>query len=282
MYLKTSKINQTNKETVAAKEYWKLEDSHPATYKQPAHYTDVILQFIKLSSAKKILEFGCGSGRNLNQINDFFENQTLEENFYLLKGIDINQHLIEYGKTNFPKNLELIVADEDFIKKEKNNFYDLIFTVSVLDHIPDPSFTIQELIKKTKRYIIFIEPFMSDIKQSEKIENISTIWKKQSTNQATPYTYFHNYKSYFKQNKLDIVCELPLPTHLGKVGPFYKLFLVQKVKSKKHIFDKHFLIEELQKIAILTNIKNESSLLAKLNKSLSQLKQQQEQNPQQH
>lgn len=268
MYLKTSKVNQNNKESVAAKEYWKLEDSHSTIYKQPAHYTEVILQFIKLSFAKKILEFGCGSGRNLNQLNDFFEKQTVEENFYLLRGIDINQHLIEYGKTNFSKNLELIIGDENSIKKEKNNFYDLIFTVSVLDHLPDPSLTIQELIKKTKRYIIFLEPFNPDIKKTEKIENISTIWKKQSTTQATPYTYFHNYKLYFKQNKLDIVLELPLPTHLGKIGPFYKLFLVQKINNKTHVFDKKFLIEQLQITAILTNIRNSSSYLAKLNKSV--------------
>ena len=104
MYLKTTKVNQNNKESVAAKEYWKLEDSHTTTYKEPKHFVDVILQFIKLSFAKKILEFGCGSGRNLNQINDFFEKQIVDKNFYLLKGIDINQHLIEYGKTNFSIN----------------------------------------------------------------------------------------------------------------------------------------------------------------------------------
>ena len=83
MYLNTSKLNKINKkkESVSAKEYWKLEDSHPATYKQPAHYIDVILQFIKLSYARKILEFGCGSGRNLNQINDFFEKQRIDQLF---------------------------------------------------------------------------------------------------------------------------------------------------------------------------------------------------------
>jgi SAM-dependent methyltransferase len=171
MYLKTSKVTKILKESVAAKEHWKLKDSHPAIYKQPAHYVDTIFQFIKHSHTRKILEFGCGSGRNLNQINDHFEKQDLDGNLKLLKGIDINQHLIEYGQKNFSKNLELIVGDEHSIKKEKSNFYDLIFTVSVLDHIPDPLMTIKQLIKKTKRYIIFVEPFYSGIKKSEKIEN---------------------------------------------------------------------------------------------------------------
>jgi SAM-dependent methyltransferase len=228
MRIDTSAIPSNDEEKIRAKEYWQQPGTQTLQYALLSHYVAVINRFIAYTGAKKILEFGCGSGRNLEQIRKELNNQYLDHPIHL-RGIDINSDSLEFGRKNFSSELDLNLGDETILANEPNAYFDLVFTVSVLDHIPNPRFIIQELLSKTKRYAIFLEPIHpEEVKIEGKIEQISTNWSPQKDSKATPYTYFHSYVSIFDDFGAKVLIDLPMPTSVYKLGPLYRLFVVQK------------------------------------------------------
>ena len=88
-----------------------------------------------------ILEFGCGTGKNLNLINSKGRS-----------GIDISSKAIMSGWEKY-KDISLIIGDEKLLKSFKDNLFDISFTISVINHIPSPEAEniIQELLRISKK-----------------------------------------------------------------------------------------------------------------------------------
>lgn len=91
-----------------------------------------LIQDVLSYSPKSAFEFGCGVGKNLELLK-------MKVRDHL--GIDISEKAIEIAKR---KGLNVICADESRLKTIEN--YDIVFTCSVLDHIP----YIDEIVKDLK------------------------------------------------------------------------------------------------------------------------------------
>lgn len=93
------------------------------------------------SAGERILDSGCGSGRLFEVFNgnniDYF-------------GIDISERLIAIAKKKYPE-AKFQVADTLNLPFP-DNFFDKVYSVSVLHHIPSKDFQLQYL-KETKRIL---------------------------------------------------------------------------------------------------------------------------------
>ncbi len=199
-----------------AKNYWSQPGTQPLTYEYPSHYGRVISEVSEAIGAKKIFEFGCAAGRNLQVLHGLMKERAS------LFGCDINENSIREGVVD--KNLALEVGDEEHLLSYKAKSFDMSFTVSVLDHLPNPEAALRNLVRITRMALIFVEPVYEGAQG--KIREVRTQWARQGAVKATPYTYFHPYRKIFEKLGLEVRLDVPMPTHLGKVGPFYRLMVV--------------------------------------------------------
>lgn len=95
-----------------------------------------------------VLDMGCGTGFLFHHINKTSK---------LLVGIDTSSKLLQEAKKrtkNMP-NIELICADADNTPFPYHIF-DQVFAITLLQNMPDPTKTIQEMKKVSKSEAIFI------------------------------------------------------------------------------------------------------------------------------
>lgn len=113
-----------------AEDYTRTRAFIPEDIKALAEYT---------FAGEKVLDSGCGSGR-------FFE--VLRDKGVDYFGVDISESLIAIAKKNYPK-VKFRVADALNLPFP-SNFFDKIYSISVLHHIPSKDFQLQYL-KEVKR-----------------------------------------------------------------------------------------------------------------------------------
>ncbi len=102
----------------------------------------------------KILEVGCGVGRNLNYL--------FLAGFKELSGIEISENAVQLLKQSYPEMAVHIkiynMPVEEVIRHFKDDEFDVVFTMAVLEHIhPDSEWIFPEIARITKDYLITIE-----------------------------------------------------------------------------------------------------------------------------
>lgn len=110
-----------------------------------------LVRKIKTPRDSKILELGCGVGRNLAGLRII--------GYTNLWGIDINKKAIDFCKRYFPNlNAYLRVGPiEKLIINIPDNCFELVFTMAVLEHIHPISEWIFKEITRITKYLITIE-----------------------------------------------------------------------------------------------------------------------------
>lgn len=110
---------------------------------------DLVLEFSSSDKKDTILEVGCNTARNLNHLQG--------RGFSHLYGCDINPKAISAALSYFPNlNASLLESSaEDYFKEERA--YDIIFTMAVLEHIPEGLAVFSGLAKSFKTVLIIIE-----------------------------------------------------------------------------------------------------------------------------
>lgn len=139
------------------KEFWEIMGDRllEEKYQRQIHEDHFwLLEKIKELKPRKILEVGCGFGRNLRFLLDNF-NLSIE-----LTGVDIVEKMIDHAHAYVGEesNLELKVADIRNLPFQDNEF-DLVFTHGTLMHIPenDIKLSLQELARVSRKDVICIE-----------------------------------------------------------------------------------------------------------------------------
>ena len=94
-----------------------------------------------IMAGEKILDLGCGNGR----LFEFLKNKKVD---YI--GIDSSEKLIETAKKKFPK-AKFQRADALNLPFP-NNFFDKIYSIAVLHHIPSEEFRLQ-FLREAKRVL---------------------------------------------------------------------------------------------------------------------------------
>lgn len=138
--------------------YWR----NPNYLNDPKDYKDCIERSIKLldifnefcSKDYRIIELGCGIGRNLD---------ILYQNGYKnLFGMDIYDKALEMGKAFYPDTMGkiplLCSSIEDYIVANQNIKFDVVFTMGVLMHIhPSSSWVFRYITNMVEKYLITAE-----------------------------------------------------------------------------------------------------------------------------
>lgn len=102
----------------------------------------------------RILEIGCNVGRNLNYL--------FLAGFKKLEGVEISKNAVQLLKQSYPEMSKYAKIHnkpiEEIIKKFKDNTFDIVFTMAVLEHIhPNSEWIFSEMVRITKGFIITIE-----------------------------------------------------------------------------------------------------------------------------
>lgn len=195
------------KEDIKAKEYWcerKVIEHYYTEGRQSSTIVQTVSYLNNKSEIKSIFEFGCNVGRNLNCLRRDIPGIDLF-------GIDINKDAIRLGKEKY--NLPLKIGSEEQLSSMKDGEYDAVFTVSVLDHLPDMEKILVELLRISKHYFIAIEPF---IDANINAKNFA----------KADYSYFWNYPKIFNKLGARILHDKPCPLSDNGLGPFYHLYVV--------------------------------------------------------
>lgn len=106
------------------------------------------LFFKELSDFKSILEFGCNNGNNLLEIRKLYPDMEIH-------GIDINKEVVERVRIQGREFVEH--GDEYSLQFIASKSYDVIFTNSVLSHLPKIADIIEQFQRIAKKKIVLIE-----------------------------------------------------------------------------------------------------------------------------
>jgi hypothetical protein len=103
----------------------------------------------------------------------------------------------------------------------------VLFTVSVLDHLPAIDGVLAEIARVIAGYYVAIEPFPEEqlgyldvFKRDGKVREAVTT--------ETPYSYLHPYRTLAPAAGLVARLDLPMPPYAANWGPLYRLTVYEK------------------------------------------------------
>lgn len=209
-------------ELQAAKEYWKTHH-HQATTILPLgqgqdHRYELVDYILDTFNPASVLEFGCSSGRNLGIMANKMRERG--KKFFMLWGLEQSPVTVASGRQAF-KDVNWIKGDENDLYNMQSDGFDVVFTCSVLDHIPDPTWKLvyDNLVRVAKKAVVLLEPVVVE-SQFTYTGDLSKIMR------VVPYTYSWDYQTH--DPKLELVKPLPIPDAAQDSGQHYKLFVRRK------------------------------------------------------
>ena len=108
-----------------------------------------LLNLIKLTQAKLVLDVGCGEGYLLKPLNNQIINWHLE-------GFDISEELINKAKQNVPT--AILSVRDIYNCGYPDEIFDLVLSTEVLEHLEYPHKALEEIRRLTKRWAILSVP----------------------------------------------------------------------------------------------------------------------------
>ena len=94
-----------------------------------------------ISSNDRVMDFGCGSGAILTQLNNLNKSESY--------GVDVSSRAIDCAKKNFPGYNWLRVMDGDRLPFD-DRFFDVIISSEVIEHVFDVDHYLGELHRVLK------------------------------------------------------------------------------------------------------------------------------------
>ena len=109
-----------------------------------------IVDLVRQTAVSHILDSGCGEGFVL----DYFQQNGLN---ITPIGADLRPEAIQWAKANLLPNLNGTVADIHDLPFPDNSF-PLVMSLEVLEHIPDSSLGLRELLRVSSQYVLISVP----------------------------------------------------------------------------------------------------------------------------
>jgi SAM-dependent methyltransferase len=185
-------------ETRAARAYW--AGRKVGAFSRRREWSGQLADRIVAFGPRKVFEFGCNVGRHLVEIRE-------RDPSIILRGVDINVAAVETGRRN---GLPLAVGDETYMARFTDDEFDVAYTASVIDHIPDPTLALREMARIAP-VLVFLEPWMG---YEGKVE-----WVSEGV-RANRFLYSWDYAARLPHH--DVTSE-PLPLRPEGAGPYYRL-----------------------------------------------------------
>jgi ubiquinone/menaquinone biosynthesis C-methylase UbiE len=171
-------INFASNEIQQAKSYWSAIDFHPYTNEAP--WSTFVAAKVVEYTPHDVFEFGCNAGKNLLAIKQIAPHVRCH-------GIDVNSSAIAHA---IKQQLSVAVADETILSVMPDQCFDVCYTVSVMDHLPNPGSTLAELGRLSKRALLLLEPWLGE--EGKVLKNYSLT--KRRVIDTTPYSYSWDYE----------------------------------------------------------------------------------------
>jgi SAM-dependent methyltransferase len=136
-------------ETLAARVHW-ASQGREDFYDTGQHWRTYMAERVRAYRPRSVLEFGCNAGRNLVEVRRLLPAAKVI-------GIDINAEAVAHGHEKY--GLDLRVGGEELLTKHDERAIDVLFTVSVLDHLPHAEEVLREITRIAGTAVILLEPF---------------------------------------------------------------------------------------------------------------------------
>lgn len=136
--------------------YWKVKKENTLidfNWKWP-----VVKKYIP-TDKNNILDFGCGAGEIIKATAKISKNS-------IFTGVDVSKDALRRAKERFPKSVHLYQVDDGLKLPFKNNSFDFITALDVIEHVYDTDNTFDELgrVLKMGGKILITTPFNGSIK----------------------------------------------------------------------------------------------------------------------
>lgn len=190
-----------------AKTYWS-EREVGVFYRRSQPWARMVAQMVADLGVRSVLEFGCGAGRNLWTIRQLVADVELT-------GIDVNPEAIRIGCEN--TDLDLRHADEGALGRFADGSFDLVFTVSVIDHIAEPASVMAELLRVAGRYAYFLEVTLPV--EGKVIRHYDH--KHERVCDSTEASYSWRIDRWLRDSRVLRVDRHPWYLHPASLGPYY-------------------------------------------------------------
>jgi SAM-dependent methyltransferase len=195
-------------ETRDARAYWAGCGIGP--YRKPTHWSEFIAERVLALAPRSVLEFGCNHGRNLVAI-------TRRRPDVEVRGIDVNAAAVERGRADH--ELDLRVGDDAVLARLSDGRFDVVFTVSVLDHVPEPWPIVGDMLRVARVGVLLLEPWLGGEGR--------VVWEaaEEGGRDSNPFCYSWDYARFLSRHRdRYILSEEAYP--LGRVmwGEHYRLF----------------------------------------------------------
>jgi len=105
--------------------------------------TDVIRETLAVKNNQVVLDIGCGSGVQLNEIGR-------EQGYALAIGIDVNMSAIRFARGRALSNTEFLIADAQHLPV-KSSSTDKIICAEIIEHLKSPDYLVNEIDRVLKR-----------------------------------------------------------------------------------------------------------------------------------
>jgi SAM-dependent methyltransferase len=201
-------------EEARAKQFWA---SYPVKswYQKYQPWVDVLCEYVRALKPRKVMEFGCNVGRNLHHSREAFPG--LE-----VYGVDINAAAVAAGRQEFELNLD--VANEEIFDHLPPDSFDLIYTVSVLDHMPAVERVCRGMLRCSRGAVLCLEVALP---LSGKVVRHFDHGR-QEVLDSTGYSYSWDYEAIFRSLGAAWVEVRSTYLHPASLGPYYKAFLAYR------------------------------------------------------
>ena len=185
-------------EARAAQAYW--AGRKVGAFSRRREWSGQLADRIVALRPSSVFEFGCNVGRHLVAISE-------RDPDIRVRGIDINAAAVKEGRGN---GLRIDVGDERYMLRFADDEFDVAYTASVIDHIPDPTVALREMARIAPTLVV-LEPWLG---YEGKVE-----WVRKGV-RANPFLYSWDYAARLPDH--DVTSE-PLPLRPEGAGPYYRL-----------------------------------------------------------
>lgn len=181
-------------EAEAAASYWSARRLGAFSHERP--WSSVLADRIADFHPGAVFEFGCNVGRHMRAIAERLPGTSVS-------GVDIHLPAVQEARR---KGLDVMLGDEYTLPLIPRRFFDVAYTVSVIDHLPDPRLALQEL-DRIATVLVLVEPWIG---HEAKLEDTGT----------SPWTYSWDYGSRIPWRAWAVH---DFPLHGAGAGPYYRM-----------------------------------------------------------
>lgn len=199
----------------AAKQYWAAHHNQSTRLTDDQPHRHDLARYILSHRPQTVLEFGCNSGRNLAVL-------ALESPTPLtLAGIDLSETAIDNASRAWP-DIDFILGDEHALYALPENHFDVVFTCSVLDHIPHPYWqkVYDAMVRVASKAVVLLEPILYAG------GSLYEINFKDTGIQCADYSYAHDYTGY--DPSITIIRKLPITPPTPQYGDFFNCYYLME------------------------------------------------------